>query len=75
MSNNLYDILKKISLMVGYLVTFILSMTDVWGWEQGAAVAATISALGVLLGACLDVASKRYWRDIDEGSDDDGDAE
>ena len=60
MSNKTYDILKKICLMITPFVTFILALTDVWGFAWGAELAATMSAIGVLLGACLDISSKHY---------------
>lgn len=76
MSNKVYDILKMISMVATPLATFILTMTDVWGLnEYGTALAASVSALGVLLGAVLKVSTDKYWQAIDEGSDDDGDEE
>ena len=66
MSNRTYDILKKVCLMLTPLVTFILAMTDVWGFAWGAELAATISAIGVLMGACLDISCKHYSPDDKE---------
>ena len=60
MTNKTYDILKFIVMIIGYVVTFILTLTDIWGFAYGAQIAATISALGVLMGAILTEASKRY---------------
>ena len=76
MSNRVYDVLKMISLVATPLATFILTMTDIWGLnEYGTALAASVSALGVLLGAILKISTDKYWQGIDEGSDDDGDEE
>ena len=66
MSNATYDVLKKVCLMITPLVAFILALTDVWGFAWGAEAAATISAVGALLGACLDISSKNYHAEGDE---------
>lgn len=55
-----YDKLKLVSLFFGYLATFVLTLTDIWGFQYGAEIAATISALGVLLGAVLTASTKKY---------------
>ena len=60
LSNKAYDILKIVSLLATPLVTFILAMSDVWGFRYGAEIAATISALGVLAGAILTKSSADY---------------
>ena len=60
MSNETYDVLKKICLMITPFVAFILALTDTWGFSWGAEAAATVSAFGALLGACLDISSKHY---------------
>ena len=76
MSNKTYDILKLVSMIATPLATFILTLTDIWGFNQyGTAIAASVSALGILLGAILKISTDKYWKDVDEGSDDDGDAE
>lgn len=70
MSNKLYDILKLVSMIATPLATFILTLTDIWGFNQyGAAIAASVSALGILLGAILKVSTDKYWG---EQSDDEG---
>lgn len=71
MSNKTYDILKIVSMIAGYVATFILTMTDIWGFEYGAAIAASVSALGILLGSCLKVSTDKYWQTIDEDTDED----
>ena len=72
MSNKTYDILKKISLIIGYIVTFILSLTDIWGFGYGTEIAATVSAAGILLGACLTISSKHYKPDDEKVEYDEG---
>lgn len=69
MSNKLYDILKLISMIATPLATFILTMTDIWGLnEYGTAIAASVSALGILLGGILKITSDKYWEEHDENS-------
>ena len=58
--NETYDKLKFIVMVLGYVATFILTLTDVWGFTYGTRIAATVSALGILLGAILTDSSKKY---------------
>lgn len=60
MSNKMYDLLKKISLMAVPIATFILTMADIWKFPYGNQLAATVSAIGILIGACLIISSKHY---------------
>ena len=60
MSNRVYDTLKLVSMIAGYIATFILTLTDIWGFTHGAAIAASVSAVGVLLGAILTKSSADY---------------
>lgn len=70
LSNKTYDVLKLVSMIAGYIATFILTLTDIWGFQYGAAIAATVSALGVLLGAILKHSSDVYSAEqSDESSD------
>lgn len=63
-SNKTYDILKFIVMIIGYVTTFILTLTDIWGFAYGAQIAATVSAVGILLGAILTDSSKRYNNEL-----------
>lgn len=72
LSNKTYDILKKISLMVVPLVAFISAITEIWGFSYGTEIAATISAVGTLLGACLTISTNQYQQDMEEHADCDG---
>lgn len=60
MSNRVYDTLKFISMIAGYIATFVLTLTDIWGFTHGAAIAATVSATGILLGMILTKSSADY---------------
>lgn len=66
MSNNTYDILKKISLILVPLTTLILTLSDIWGFAYGTQVAATVSAIGLFIGACLTISSKNYSPEDEE---------
>ncbi len=65
MSNKTYDTLKLISMIAGYVATFVLTLADIWGFTYGTAIAATISAFGILLGSILTKASNDYWHKND----------
>ena len=61
MNNQTYDILKRIALIViPALATFVNAVGIVWGTPHTNEVTATITALGVFLGAVLGVSSKNY---------------
>lgn len=70
MSNKTYDILKKISLMAVPLVTLLTALTEIWGWSWGAEACATISALGIFLGAALEISTRKYQKEMELHADD-----
>lgn len=69
LSNKAYDILKVVSMIAGYIATFILTLTDIWGFKYGAAIAATVSALGILLGSILKHSSDVYNKSTEGGDE------
>lgn len=69
MKNKTYDILKLISIIVTPMATFILTMSDIWGFQYGAEIAATVSAIGIFLGGLLKASSDKYWEGKDENPD------
>ena len=65
MNNQTYDILKRIALVViPALATFVNAIGIVWGIPHTNEATATITALGVFLGAALGVSSKNYTPEI-----------
>ena len=70
MSNKAYDILKKVSLMAVPLVTLVTALSEIWGFAYGTEICATISALGIFLGAALDISTRKYNADMAEHADD-----
>lgn len=63
MTNRTYDILKKICLMATPVTTFILAATDIFGFTWGAELAALVAAFGAMMGACLEISSRNYYRE------------
>lgn len=62
MSDKTYDFLANIQRLLAPLATFIVAICGIWGWtEYGQQIAATISAVAVLLGAVLKVKSNQYF--------------
>lgn len=75
MSDKLYDILKLVSMVIGYLATFILTLSDIWGFQYGTELAASVSAAAVLLGSVLTAASQKYFTShevVEKEDDEDG---
>lgn len=66
MSNSVYDILRKLSLVVPLLGTFYYTLSEIWNLPFGAAVCATCGAIAVLLEGICQVSSKKYWQDEKE---------
>lgn len=61
MTNKTYDILKYVALIImPALATFVNGVGIVWGVPHTNEVTATITALGVFLGAALGISSKNY---------------
>lgn len=61
MTNKTYDILKYVALLImPALATFVNGVGIVWGIPHTNEVTATITALGVFIGAALGVSSKNY---------------
>lgn len=64
MTDKTYDILKRVALIVvPALATFVNAVGIVWGIPYTNEATATITALGVFLGAALGVSSKNYEPD------------
>lgn len=61
MNNQIYDILKRVALIIiPALATFVNAVGIVWGVPHTNEATATITAFGVFLGAALGVSSKNY---------------
>lgn len=61
MNNKTYDILKYIALIVlPATATLVLTLSGIWNYPYGEAIAGTITALDAFLGALLGVSSAIY---------------
>ncbi len=61
MSNKIYDILKWLSVIViPAIVVLINTLGQVWNWEYTKEISITISAIGVFIGAVIQVSSAKY---------------
>ena len=61
MTNKTYDVLKYVALLIlPAFATFANAVGIVWGVPYTNEVTATITALGVFLGAALGISSKNY---------------
>lgn len=76
LSNRMYDILKKISLMAVPLATFVMlvagAIVQRATLEPGELIAIIITGAGTLLGKFLDISTKHYQEDMEEHADCDG---
>ena len=63
MKNETYDVLKKIALIfLPALATLWLTVGKIWALPYTTEIGATITAVAVFLGACLEVSSKNYYK-------------
>jgi len=59
--DKLYDVLKWVAIIVmPSLATFIVGLGGIWSIPYAGQLAATVTALGVLLGALLGLSSVKY---------------
>lgn len=70
MSNKVYDILKWVSvIVVPALVLLINTLGSIWGWQYTTEISMTISAIGVFIGAIIQVSSAKYSKEQEETKD------
>lgn len=61
MSNRLYDILKKIALVVlPATATFVFSLSAIFNWAWGETAVGVITAVDTFLGALLGISTAQY---------------
>ena len=61
MSNKVYNVLKYISVIViPAIVLLINTLGKIWNWNYTTEISATISAIGVFLGALIQISSAKY---------------
>lgn len=59
-SNNTYDTIKIIALLIAPIATFVAALVDIWGIPYGSQIVATISALDVFVGALVVILKTLY---------------
>lgn len=65
MNNKTYDVLKWIALVVlPALATLYSTIALIWGLPYGEAIAGTITAIDVFLGAILGISSIKYAKQV-----------
>lgn len=61
LSNKTYDVIKDLStIILPALATLVLTLAGVWNIPYGEAIAATITAIAVFLGAIVKISSATY---------------
>ena len=60
MSNKTFDTLRLITEIVGYIVTFLLAVSEIVGFKYGAEAAAISAALMTCLGSIVEAARRNY---------------
>ena len=66
MKNKTYDRLKWVAVIgLPALATFVVTVTGIWGLPYGEPIGATIMAADTLLGAVLNIKSKKYNEQTD----------
>lgn len=64
LSNSTYDILKKVALIIlPALATLWLTIGKIWGLPYTTEIGATVTAISVFIGACLEVSSAKYYEE------------
>lgn len=59
-SNKTYDIIKKISLLILPLTTFVAALVEIWGIPYGSQIVATLAALDTFAGVAVTILAADY---------------
>lgn len=59
-SNKTYDIIKKISLLILPLTTFVAAVVEIWGIPYGSQIVATLAALDTFAGVAVTILAADY---------------
>lgn len=63
LSNEHYDLLKPLAMLVIPLSAFVATLGDIWGIPYALQIQQTLVALDALLGAILSYSSHTYYKD------------
>lgn len=62
--SKIYDVLKYIALIfIPAFVVFLNTIGEIWQWSNINKITATIAAVGVLLGALLQISSAKFHKE------------
>ena len=75
-SNKTYDNIKKISLLILPLTTFVAAVVEIWGIPYGSQIVATLAALDTFAGVAVTILAADYKKrtavrpaELSEGED------
>lgn len=60
LSNQTYDVLKKVALTIAPIATFVGAVCVIWGIPFAEQITATLAAFDSLLGTLLGISTKNY---------------
>lgn len=67
LKNSVYDVLKYIAqIALPAIATFYFAIAKIWGLPYAAEIVGTIAAIDTLLGTLLGIASKNYFKSVNE---------
>lgn len=66
MTNQTYDILKFIALIVLPFAEFVGAMAHIWGFAYGAEIVASLVAVDAFLGTLVKILSDKYHKEQNE---------
>lgn len=60
MTNQQYDTLKTVALVLTPVLAFLASLVNIWGFPHGEQIVATLTAIDTLVGAVVVVTNRNY---------------
>jgi len=60
MTNQQYDTLKTVALILTPVLAFLASLVNIWGFPHGEQIVATLTAIDTLVGAVVVVTNKAH---------------
>jgi hypothetical protein len=60
MTNQQYDTLKTVALILTPVLAFLASLVNIWGFPHGEQIVATLTAIDTLVGAVVVVTNRNY---------------
>jgi hypothetical protein len=64
MTNQQYDTLKTVALILTPVLAFLASLVNIWGFPHGEQIVATLTAIDTLVGAVVVVTNRNYKGDV-----------